>query len=161
MAIADSKPWALTNGINSFPVNVAYMRQINGFILNTTKLVYLPLWSSGNRGGPNFEMQGFKPDSTTIESSYWSSVRRPAPSFYGQVATAPCIVELSQHAWRGTFLAVATAVAPRWRRTGYQTKALDLLHQSATRDWRRGAIKAFRLATLAAAPLNFVKFNGS
>ena len=120
-----------------------------------------PLWSSGNRGGPNFEMQGFKPDSTTIESSYWSSVRRPAPSFYGQVATAPCIVELSQHAWRGTFLAVATAVAPRWRRTGYQTKALDLLHRSATRDWRRGAIKAFRLATLAAAPLNFVKFNGS
>ena len=121
----------------------------------------MPLLSNGTRGDPHPEMSWFKPDSGTIESSYWLPARRPASSFYGQVATAPCIVELSQHAWRGTFLAVATAVAPRWRRTGYQTKALDLLHQSATRDWRRGAIKAFRLATLAAAPLNFVKFNGS
>ena len=50
-----------------------------------------PLWSNGNRGGPNFEMQGFKPTSRTIESSYWSSARRPTPSFYGQVATTPCI----------------------------------------------------------------------
>ena len=120
-----------------------------------------PLWSSDRRGGPNFEVQGFKPTSRTTDSSYRSPAWRPAPSFYCRVATPPCIVELSQHAWRGTFLAVATAVAPRWRRTGYQTKALDLLHQSATRDWRRGAVKAFRLATLAAAPLNFVKFNGS
>jgi len=40
-------------------------------------------------------------------------------------------------------------------------KALHLLHPSATHDWSRGAIKAFRLDTLAAVPLNLVKFNGS
>ena len=46
-------------------------------------------------------------------------------------------------------LAAATAVAPRRRRSRAQMKALDLLCQSAARDWCRGAIKAFRLATLS------------
>ena len=73
----------------------------------------MPLLSNGTRGGPRPEMSWFKPDSATIESSYWLPARRPAPSFYGQVATAPWIVELSQHPWRGTFLAIATAIALR------------------------------------------------
>ena len=46
-------------------------------------------------------------------------------------------------------LAASTAVAPRRRRSRAQMKALDLVHRSAARDWCRGAIKAFRLATLS------------
>ena len=46
-------------------------------------------------------------------------------------------------------LAAATAVVPRRRRSRAQMKALDLLYPSASRDWCRGAIKAFRLATLS------------
>ena len=51
-------------------------------------------------------------------------------------------------------LAAATAVAPRRRRSRAQMKALDLLCQSAARDWCRGAIKAFRFATLSATARN-------
>ena len=47
-------------------------------------------------------------------------------------------------------MAIATAVAPLWRRSRAQMKALDLLYPSAARDRCRGAITAFRLATLSA-----------
>ena len=47
-------------------------------------------------------------------------------------------------------IAIATAVAPLRRRSRAQMEALDLLYPSAARDWCRGAIKAFRLATLSA-----------
>ena len=46
-------------------------------------------------------------------------------------------------------LAAVTAVAPRRRRSRAQMKALDLFYPSAARDLCRGAIKAFRLATLS------------
>ena len=46
-------------------------------------------------------------------------------------------------------LAASTAVVPRRRRSRAQMKALDLFYSSASRDWCRGAIKAFRLATLS------------
>ena len=47
-------------------------------------------------------------------------------------------------------MAIATDVAPLRRRSRAQMKALDLLYPSAAREWCRGAIKAFRLATLSA-----------
>ena len=47
-------------------------------------------------------------------------------------------------------LAAATAVAPQRRQSRAQMKALDLLYASAARDWCRGGIKGFRLATLSA-----------
>ena len=47
-------------------------------------------------------------------------------------------------------MAIVTAVAPLRRQSEAQMKALDLLYPSAARDWCRGAMKAFRLATLSA-----------
>ena len=47
-------------------------------------------------------------------------------------------------------VAIAAAVVPLRRRSRAQMKALDLLYPSAARDRCRGAIKAFRLATLSA-----------
>ena len=55
------------------------------------------------------------------------------------VATPPAVV-----------MAIATAVAPLSRRPRAQMKALDLFYPSASHDWCRGAVKAFRLATLLA-----------
>ena len=49
-----------------------------------------------------------------------------------------------------TFMAVATAVAPRRTRPGAPLEALDPRHHFPLSDWCRGAIKAFRLATLSA-----------
>ena len=46
-------------------------------------------------------------------------------------------------------MVITIAVVPRWRQPRSQMKALDLLYPSASRDWCRGAIKAFRLATLS------------
>ena len=47
-------------------------------------------------------------------------------------------------------MAVATAVALLRRQSRAQMKALDLLYPSASRNWCRGGIKAFRLAILSA-----------
>ena len=96
------------------------------------------------------KLHGSKSALWRVGYSYWSPARRLASSIYGQVATAPCIVELSQHAWRGTFLAIATTIVLQWRQSRAQMKVLDLLYPSATRNWCRGAIKAFHLATLLA-----------
>ena len=119
------------------------------------------LWPSGRGDGRQPNWHGFKPSSWRIDSSYWLLARWRASSFCRQQGTAPWMIDMSQHPWRGTVLAIATAVARQWGRSMAQMKALDLPHQSAMRVCCRRAINAFRLPTLAAAPLNLAKFNAS
>ena len=115
-----------------------------------TKPLMCGLWPSGRGDGREPNWHGFKPSSWRIDSSYWLLARWRASSFYRQQGTAPWMIDMSQHPWRGTVLATATAVARQGGRSRAQMKALNLLCRSAARIWCQGGIKAFRLATLLA-----------
>ena len=90
-----------------------------------TKPLMCVLWPSGRGDGRQPNWHGFKPSSWRIDSSYWLLARWRASSFYRQQGTAPWMIDMSQHPWRGTVLAVATAVARQWGRSMYRHRKLD------------------------------------